>query len=341
MIKIKKLKFAILGCGRISKKHIDALKKNYEQAELVALSDLIIKKAEIRKDEYLQGIPFNNVNIYTDYLEMLKNEEIDVISICTESGYHYEHTLNALNYGINVIVEKPMAMKVSEAEEMIDLAQKKNKYLGVVFQNRYNEPVVKMREALESGKFGKIVNITARILWNRNQDYYNLDTWRGTKDLDGGALMNQCIHNIDLLQWMSTSRPIRIKHEIGTFLRDIEMEDFGAVIIRFENDIIGIVEGSVCVYPTNLEETLSVFGEKGTMVIGGLALNKLIYANFEDHSFNSNGLDTKIDSVYGNGHNEYYRNYIYAVINNKEIDIDGLEGIKALKIICEIYNKNQ
>ncbi|WP_229775565.1 Gfo/Idh/MocA family protein, partial [Anaerosalibacter bizertensis] len=261
------LKFAIIGCGRISHKHIEALVNNSEEAELVAVCDIIPEKMDKDVEEYYESLEEmglkKEVKKYIDYKEMLEKEDIDVVAICTESGYHSKHAIDCLNAGKHVLVEKPMALSSAEADEMIRLAKEKNLKLGVCHQNRFNPPIQKLRRAIEEGRFGKIINGTARILWNRNDDYYKQAAWRGTKKLDGGTLMNQCIHNIDLLQWMMGSEVERVYAERDTFLRDIEMEDFGAILIRFKNGSIGIVEGSACVYPKNLEETLSIFGEKG------------------------------------------------------------------------------
>jgi predicted dehydrogenase len=243
-----------------------------------------------------------------------------------------------LNAGKHVLVEKPMALSLNDADKMIKLSREKNLKLGICHQNRFNSPIQKLRRAVEEGRFGRIINGTARILWNRNDDYYKQAPWRGTKALDGGTLMNQCIHNIDLLQWMMGSEVERVHCERGTFLRNIEMEDFGAILIRFKNGSIGIVEGSACVYPKNLEETLSIFGEKGTVVIGGLAVNKIKTWQFADErDYDKEDENTEIDSVYGRGHTPLYKNFIDAVNENKEPLINGEEGRKALKIILEAY----
>lgn len=335
------LKFAILGCGRISYKHVEALINNKEEAELVAVCDLVEKKAAERKKQYEEIINEANVKVYTDYLKMLEKEDIDVVAIATESGYHAKHAIDCLNKGKHVLIEKPMALSVEDADHIIDLAKEKNKKVCVCHQNRFNPPIQKLRRAIEEGRFGKIVNGTARILWNRNEDYYKQASWRGTKELDGGTLMNQCIHNIDLLQWMMESEVERLYCERGTFLRNIEMEDFGAILIRFKNGSIGIVEGSACVYPKNLEETLSIFGEKGTVVIGGLAVNEIktwIFADERDYDYDDES--TQIDNVYGKGHTPLYKDFIDAINNNREPLVNGEEGKKAIEIVLRAYNNS-
>lgn len=335
---MSKLNFAIIGCGRISKNHIEALINNAEECNLVALCDIIEGKAIIRKTQYENNIKEGNVKIYTDYIQMLNNEKIDVVSICTESGYHAKHAIDCLNYGKHVLIEKPMALSIEDANKINSVAKDKELKVGVCHQNRFNPPIQKLRRAVEEGRFGKIINGTARILWTREQDYYNQAPWRGTRALDGGTLMNQCIHNIDLLQWMMGSEVERVNSERGTFLRNIEMEDFGAILIRFKSGAIGIVEGSACVYPKNLEETLSIFGEKGTVVIGGLAVNKIQTWKFADEKdYDRQDECVDIDNVYGKGHTPLYKDFIDSVINNRVPYISGEEGKKALEIIIKSY----
>lgn len=334
------MKLAIIGCGRISKNHIDALIKNKDKCRLAAVCDIVEKKAIECKKQYENEINCE-VSVYTDYLKMLENEDIDCVSICTESGYHAKIAKDCINTGKHVLVEKPMAMTIEDADEMINLAKEKNLKLGVCHQNRFNPPIQKLRRAIEEGRFGKIINVTARILWTRDDNYYLQAPWRGTKALDGGTLMNQCIHNIDLLQWMVGSEVAGVWCERDTFLRNIEMEDFGAILIRFKNNTIGIVEGSACVYPKNLEETLSVFGENGTVVIGGLAVNKIQTWQFADEmDYDKENYNEEAENVYGNGHIHLYRDFVNSVINNCEPYINGEEAKKALSIILSAYKSS-
>ncbi|WP_409272434.1 Gfo/Idh/MocA family protein [Neobacillus sp. SCS-31] len=334
-----KLKFAVLGCGRISYKHIEALIKNSEYAELVAVCDIDEKQAVGRKEQYEASIQGSDVKVYTDYIEMLEKEQLDVVTIATESGYHAKHAIDCMNSGAHVLVEKPMALSVEDADNMIAVAKEKGKKICVSHQNRFNPPIQKLRRAIEEGRFGRIMSGTARILWTRDMNYYKQAPWRGTAALDGGTLMNQCIHNIDLLQWMLGGAEIeRIHAERETFLRDIEMEDFGAILIRFKNGSIGIVEGSAVVYPKNLEETLSIFGEKGTVVIGGLAVNEIKTWQFADErDYDKEDTSTDIDSVYGEGHTPLYKDFIDAINKNREPLVNGEEGKKAMEIILRAY----
>jgi predicted dehydrogenase len=332
------MNFAIIGCGRISKNHVEALINNLDVCKLVAVCDVVESRAIERKRQYENSVEGVNVKVYNDYIDMLQKEKIDAVSICTESGYHAKIAIDCLNAEKHILIEKPMAMTVEDADKINNLAKEKGLKVGVCHQNRFNPPIQKLRRAIEEGRFGKIINVTARILWTRDQNYYDQAPWRGTKELDGGTLMNQCIHNIDLLQWMVGSDIERVHCERGTFLRNIEMEDFGAILIRFKNGTIGLVEGSACIYPKNLEETLSVFGEKGTVVIGGLAVNKIQTWQFSDErDYDIEQESIEIDNVYGKGHTPLYENFIEAINKNREPFISGLEGKKALEIILNAY----
>ncbi len=335
---MRKLRMAILGCGRISYKHVEAIVQNKDDIELVAVCDIVESRAVDRKKQYEQIISNSNISVYTDYKEMLKIEAIDAVAIATESGYHAKHALYCLELKKHIIVEKPMAMSVEDAQQMIVSAERNGVKLAVSHQNRFNAPIQKLRRAIEEGRFGRIINGTARVLWTRDDHYYKQAPWRGTKELDGGTLMNQCIHNIDLLQWMMNSDVIRVHAERDTFLRDIEMEDFGALLLRFDSGAIGIVEGSACVYPRNLEETLSIFGEKGTVVIGGLAVNEIKVWQFEDErEYDFLDTNTSVDSVYGVGHTPLYQDFYEAIQQNRKPYVDGNDGIRALKIIRKAY----
>lgn len=342
---MEKLMFAIIGCGRISYKHVEGLAKNSDEAVLVAVCDLIESNAAKRADEYKKAIPGAEVKVYTDYKEMLQKEKIDVVTIATESGYHPEIAVYCMKAGKNVIVEKPMALSTSDADKMIAVSEEMGVKLCVCHQNRFNEPIVKLRKEIEAGSFGKLINAMASIRWNRNMDYYRQAPWRGTYELDGGTLMNQCIHDIDLLQWMMGGEVESVYAQTGTFLRDIEAEDFGSIIIRFKNGAIGIIEGSACVYPKNLEETLSIFGEKGAVVIGGLAVNKIETWKFEkpveSEESVMKGQEGDPDTVYGHGHTPLFKDFIHAVKTDEKPLIDGREGKKGMEIILAAYKSQK
>lgn len=341
-MELDRLRFAIIGCGRISYKHVEALVKNKDEALLVSLCDIIEEKALKRKSEYLSQIGEQlTINCYRDYKEMIENEKVDVCIISTESGYHADIAIYCMNKGKHVVVEKPMALSIKDAEAMISSAKVKNVKLSICHQNRFNGSIQQLRKAIEEGRFGKLINGTARILWNRDMNYYKQASWRGTWKLDGGTLLNQCIHDIDLLQWMLGGEVEIVFSQMDTFIRDIEGEDFGAVILRFKNGAIGIIEGSACVFPKNLEETLSIFGESGTAVIGGLAVNRIQVWRFNDNKdseeeiLKMQGEDPT--SVYGSGHSALLKDFIQALLQNREPLINGEEGKKALEIILAAY----
>lgn len=340
-------KLAIIGCGRISNKHVQAVSNCCDKIQIVAVCDIIISNAELRADQYSNVIDdFDRPKVYTDYKEMIQNEAIDIVSICTESGYHAEQAIYCINKGKHVIVEKPMALSTKDAEDMINAASQNSVKLCVSHQNRFNPPVQKLRQALEEGRFGRIIAGNARILWNRQKNYYEQAPWRGTYHMDGGCLMNQCIHNIDLLQWMLGEEVNWLNSEMTNVIHPyIEAEDYGSIQIKFKNGSIGNVEGTVCVYPVNLEETLTIIGENGTAVIGGLAVNKIEVWRFKDGLDDENEMKQKynsvIDSVYGNGHILLYRDVIDAIENDRKPYIDGPAGKKALEIILASYKSSK
>ncbi|WP_040330203.1 Gfo/Idh/MocA family protein [Clostridium ihumii] len=339
---MKQFKFAVIGCGRISYKGVEAIVNNKDEAKLVATCDVVEEKAIAKKDEYIKSMNCEcDVKVYTDYKKMLDEVEIDIAYIATESGYHPEIAIYCMNKGLSVIVEKPMALSVKDADEMIAVAKKNNVTLSISHQNRFNAPIQKLRSAIEENRFGRLVNGTARILWNRNMGYYEQAPWRGTWAQDGGTLMNQCIHNIDLLQWMLGGEVDTVYAQCDTFLRDIEAEDFGAILIRFKNGAIGIVEGSACVFPKNLEETLSIFGEKAAVCIGGMAVNKIETWRFEDEKELEEDVikeaSGEVDNVYGAGHTALFKNVIDAINNGTEPLVSGEQGKKAMEIILAAY----
>ncbi len=333
---------AVIGCGRISYKGIEAVVNNKETLKLVATCDPIEEKAVAKKNEYIEKLGNETVvNTYKDYKEMLEKEKIDMVYIATESGYHPQIAMDCMNKGKHVIVEKPMALSIADADNMIECAKKNNVKLCVSHQNRFNAAIQKLRKEVEANNFGRMINGTARILWNRNMGYYEQAPWRGTWKLDGGTLMNQCIHNIDLLQWMMGSDVDTVYAQCDTFLRDIEAEDFGAILLKFKNGAIGIIEGSACVYPKNLEETLSIFGEKGTVCIGGLAVNKIETWRIEDSKEKEEDIlaaqESDPDSVYGFGHTSLFKDVVDSIINNTEPLVNGSEAKKPLEIILAAY----
>lgn len=341
-----KLKFAIVGCGRIAYKHVEALVHNYLQAELVATCDVVLAHATSKAQEYVDQMKKISLDaamphIYTDYQQLLQ-EDVDVIVIATESGKHAEISLVCLSAKKHVIVEKPMALSTKDADAMIACAKKNGVKLCVSHQNRFNLPIQKLRKAVETGRFGHIFAGNARVLWSRNEDYYTQASWRGTYAQDGGCLMNQCIHNIDLLQWMLGGEIAQIQGMVANYVHPyIEAEDYGSIQIQFKNGAIGNVEGTVCVYPRNLEETLTILGEKGTVVIGGSALNKVLVWQFADEEDDivqiQEECNKDIESVYGWGHTPLYADMIESIQQDREPLVDGVEGKMGMSIILHAY----
>ena len=339
---------ALIGCGRISFKHIEGFIDNADKLTLTALCDPVKIRVEEKEIEYRKRFPNANIAVFSNYREMLAKQKPDIVAIATESGKHKSIAIDCLNAGCHVICEKPMALSTKDADEMIAAAKKNNRKLAVCFQNRFNAPIQRLRSALEAKRFGRVLHGMIQIRWNRNNAYYAEAPWRGTWEQDGGTLMNQCTHGIDLLQWMMGEDAIRVHAQTRRFLRPIEAEDFGAAIVEFKNGAVGIIEGSADIYPTNINETLSIFGEKGSAVVGGLAVNKIetwrfadsgLVGDIEDKILNPNEKDPP--TVYGFGHTALFKDFVEAIENDREPIISGESGRKVLEIILAIYKSQK
>jgi len=331
---MKKLRFALVGCGRISPRHADALKNHLENAELTAVCDLVPQKAEAIGKKY--DVPF-----YQDYNEMLSKHPVDVVSILTESGNHARHCVDIVNkYHTHIIVEKPMALTLPDADEMINACQTHGKKLFVVKQNRYNLPVIQLRKELDSGRFGRLIMGTVRVRWCRTQEYYDQDAWRGTKLLDGGVFTNQASHHVDLLEWM-LGEPVSVFAKAKSFLADIESEDTGVAVITFKSGAIGIVEATTATRPKDLEGSLSLLGEYGSVVIGGFAVNQILTWEFTHPRPSDETTLTQFSenppNVYGYGHLRYLEDVISSILQDTKPPVDGIEGRKSLELIKAIY----
>ncbi|MDR2509365.1 MAG: Gfo/Idh/MocA family oxidoreductase [Spirochaetaceae bacterium] len=345
---MNKLKTALIGCGRISFKHIEAFVKNRESFFLAAACDPVIERAKKEAREYEKQITGAAVQCCLDYRKMLEDIKPEVVTVASESGKHPQIVIDCLNAGCHVICEKPMALSSKDAENMIDTAKQNGKKLAVCFQNRFNAPVQKLRTALDAGRFGKLLHGMVQIRWNRNNNYYAEAPWRGTWEEDGGTLMNQCTHAIDLLQWMLGEDAVRVQAQTRRFMRPIDAEDFGAAIVEFKNGAVGIIEGSADVFPSNLNETLSIFGETGAVVIGGLAVNKIETWRFADAQTVGDTEDKVLNvcekdppTVYGFGHAALFRDFAEAVRTGREPLVSGERGKKALEIILAIYKSQK
>lgn len=330
------LGFALLGCGRIAKKHADILvERQVENARLVAVCDCKEDRAKSFGEKY--GVPW-----FIDMHDMVKSlgDQLDVISILTESGNHARHTLALAPYGKHLVVEKPMALSLDDADAMIKACDDAGIKLFVVKQNRYNLPIQKVREAVEGGRFGKMVMGTVRVRWCRAQEYYDQDAWRGTWAMDGGVFTNQASHHVDILEWM-LGEPVSVFAKSTTALVDIEAEDTGVAVITFRSGALGIVEATTATRPKDLEGSLSLLGEKGTIEVGGFALNQMKTWNFANAAEGDGEVLEKYHqnppNVYGFGHVAYLGHVVDVICNGKRCLIDGLEGRKSLELISAIY----
>src|SRR5690554_2261440 len=331
------LKYALIGCGRISPNHIAAAKKN--NLDITAICDI----EETKMDKTIEEFKLSNrVKKYRDYRRMLEKEKPELIAICTESGKHARIAFDCIDAGSNVIIEKPIALSLEDVDRMKELSKKKKVTISACHQNRFNKSVQKIREAIEAERFGKLLYATAHIRWNRNRDYYKQAPWRGTWEQDGGALMNQCIHNIDLLRWMMGTDIDEVIGITDNMQHEyIEAEDIGLAMIKFANGSYGTIEGTINVYPENLEETLYIFGEKGTIKAGGKSVNIIEEWKFADNLDVSEEVKKKYQenppNVYGYGHNPLYADMIKAIKNDREPYITIEDGRRALELVLAIY----
>ncbi len=331
---MRNLRIALVGCGRISKRHSELLGNNQiKGAELAAVCDISENKAKIIADNF--KVPY-----YTDMHLMMQKEEIDIIAVLTESGNHAQHVIELAKYGKHIIVEKPMALTLDDADEMIKTCLENKIKLFVVKQNRFNVPVQKLRQALESNRFGKLVLGTIRVRWCRTQDYYDLEPWRGTWAMDGGVLANQASHHIDLLEWMMGDVKSVFAKSM-TALVNIEAEDTALVLLTFRNGAMGVIEATTASRPKDIEGSISVLGENGTVEIGGFAVNQMKVWNFYDKNADDEEILTKYSvnppNVYGFGHQAYYEHVVDCIKNDQKQLVDGFVGRKSLELISAIY----
>ncbi len=331
------MKYVLIGCGRISPNHIQAAINN--GLEIAAICDV---SEDNMKDKKAKFELSDSVKMYTDHIEMLDKEKPVLAAIATESGKHAAIALDCIERGCNVIIEKPIALSLEDADRIIDAAVAKDVLVCVNHQNRFNKSIAKIREALEKNRFGKMFYGTAHIRWCRDHEYYDRAAWRGTWEQDGGALMNQCIHNIDLLRWMMGDEVTEVVGMTDRLRHDyIEAEDLGIALVRFANGSYGIIEGTTDVYPKNLEETLYLFGEKGTVKAGGTSVNKIEEWRFSDMLDDPEDVMAEFGenppNVYGYGHTPLYADMIDAIKNKRKPYVDGEAGRRALELVLAIY----
>lgn len=336
------MRYALIGCGRIATNHMKAAVNN--QLEISAVCDVVPEHMEVLLAKHeLQ----NDMSIlrYTDYKSMIQEVKPDLVSIATESGIHAEIALFCIDHGVHVIIEKPMAMSISDANEIIRCSEEKHVKVSACHQNRFNIAVQEMRHALETGRFGRLSHGSIHVRWNRNQGYYDQAPWRGTWAQDGGALMNQCIHGIDLLRWTFGGEIEEVYGQTRQQFHDyLEAEDVGMAVVKFKNGAIATIEGTTNVYPKNLEETLYIFGEKGTVKIGGTSTNNIDVWDFSDESeadIKNKGLQEETSNVYGNGHTSLFADMIDAIQNDRKPYVDAYAGRDALELVLAIYKSQK
>jgi predicted dehydrogenase len=331
---MKKLRFALIGCGSIAKKHAHVLSHYLEDAEIGAFVDLNLARAKEFSAKY-------DAPAFASVPEMIRemDERIDVFSVLTPSGAHCGNVLQLAEYGRPIVVEKPLALRLDDADRMIEACDAHGVKLFVVHQNRYNPPVAKAREALEQGRFGRLVMGTVRLRWMRDQAYYDSESWRGTWAHDGGVFMNQAVHHIDMLSWFM-GHAETIRSMAATRLVKIEAEDTGVAVIRYNSGALGVLEATTATRPKDLEGSISILGEKGSVVIGGFFMNQLVTWNFVDKQ----PIDDIVFEQYGTnppdfGHNlgEYLKGVVTSLQTKKAALVDGLEGRKSLELITALY----
>ena len=336
------MKYALIGCGRIAANHVKAVLGT--GLEFTAVCDILpeqmenlLQKHGLDRDETIKR--------YTDYKQMIAENQIELIGIATESGSHAEIALYCIDHGINLIIEKPIAMSMEDADEIVRRSEEKGVKVAACHQNRFNVAVQELRKAVETGRFGKLSHGSVHVRWNRNEGYYAQAPWRGKWAHDGGALMNQCIHGIDLLRWMMGGEAEEVYGVTRQRFHDyLEAEDIGMAVVKFKNGAVATIEGTTNVYPQNLEETLYLFGEKGPVKIGGKSTNNIDVWDFADETeadHQNKGLKEQTSNVYGNGHLSMYADVTDAIKNDRAPYVDARAGRNALEMVLAIYKSQK
>lgn len=332
------MKYALIGCGRIAINHIKAAVNNH--LKIAAVCDVKPEAMENLLAQY--GLEHDtSIRRYTDYQEMIEKERPEMVAIATESGLHAEIALYCIEHGVHVIIEKPMAMSMADADAIVEAAEKHHVKVCACHQNRFNPAVQATRKALEEGRFGRLSHGSIHVRWNRNKNYYDQASWRGTWAQDGGCMMNQCIHGVDLLRWMLGGEVDEVYAQTAQQFHDyLECEDVGMAVVKFSNGALGTIEGTTNVYPKNLEETLYLFGQNGTVKIGGTSTNNIDVWDFADRCAEDDilkGMQEATSNVYGNGHTMVYADMMDAIVNDRLPYIDANAGRCALEMILAMY----
>ena len=335
------MKYALIGCGRIAPNHIEAARQN--GLAFCAMCDV---DPGCMEDMAHRFELTDSVHRYTDYQTLLEREKPDLVAVATESGKHAPIALACIAAGCHVIIEKPIALSIQDADRVIEAAKRANVKVCACHQNRFNKSVQKIRQAVEQGRFGRMMHGTAHIRWYRDQEYYRQAPWRGTWEQDGGALMNQCIHNIDLLRWMMGNEIDEVVAYTDQLIHPyIQAEDLGIALIKFKNGAYGIVEGTTNVYPDNMEETLYLFGERGTVKAGGQSVNIIEEWMFADDKNDTDEVKETFKenppNVYGFGHIPLYADVIDAIQTDRQPYMTAEDGKRAVELVLAIYQSAQ
>jgi UDP-N-acetyl-2-amino-2-deoxyglucuronate dehydrogenase len=325
------VRVALVGCGRISRNHLDAIAR-IDDLELVSVADTDPSRAQSIGAE--QGVP-----AFASLDEMLAAVPSDLVAICTPSGLHPQHGIAAARAGRHVLTEKPMAISLAAADDLVHACDDAGGHLFVVKQNRLNPAIQLLRRAIDKGRFGRIYSANTTVRWTRPQEYYDAAPWRGTWEFDGGAFMNQASHYVDLMQWLVG--PVEsVMAKTATQARRIEAEDSGVALLKFRSGALGVIEVTVLTYPRNLEGSLTILGEKGSVKVGGTAVNRVdtwMFAEYDDDDKLVEAANTNPPTVYGFGHEGYYRNVLKVLRGDARADTDGRAGRKSLELILGIY----
>ncbi len=333
---MKVIRMGLIGCGRISGKHFEAV-ENLNEACFVTCADIIPERAAAAAEN------FELKTYYADYKEMLDKEKIDLVVICTPSSLHPEIGIEAARRGINVLTEKPMGTDLESADKLIQSCDDNKVHLFVVKQNRLNPTMQLLKRAIEKNRFGRIYLVQSNVFWQRPQSYYDMASWRGTWKYDGGAFLNQASHYVDGLYWLIGDVK-SVMAETATMARNIETEDTGTAILRFVNGAIGTINVTMLTFPKNYEGSITILGEKGSVKIGGIALNKVDKWEFEDYDDDDRLLEEvnyQPLTVYGSGHLPYYLNIVEAMNGKNSPHTNGRDGRKSLEIILAFYQSSR
>ena len=331
IIKDRKIRIAVVGCGRIAKNHFGSIEKHAENIELAAICDVSADVLEEHRVKY-------QVPAYRSLEAMLEQESLNIVTLCTPSGVHPYQTEVVASHGVHVMTEKPMATRWSDGFAMVNACDKAGVRLFVVKQNRRNSTLQLLKRAVKEKRFGQIRMVHLNVFWTRPQEYYDQAKWRGTWELDGGAFMNQASHYVDLIDWLIG--PVDSIHAMTSTTRDIEVEDTGVLNIKWRNGALGSMAVTMLTYPKNLEGSITILGDKGSVRVGGVAVNDIQLWEFEDERDYDKyvaSANYETTSVYGFGHPLYYKNVVEVLRGEAEPETDGREGLKSLELLIAAY----